>query len=112
MGPLIAGPMTPETPHCNPVSALVRPRICSGDNSLASAGSVGDQIISPNAKTTWLIHNIIAPAIIGKSGDIPTTPHEIDQIIPTAMRALYFDSRLSLRKTAGWNKTIEIVFAA
>ena len=44
---------------------------------------------------------MIAPAIRGKSGDIPTTPHDTDQIIPTAMSALYLDSRLSLRKTAG-----------
>jgi hypothetical protein len=34
---------------------------------------------------------MMAPAISGKSGDIPTTLHDIDQIIPTAMSALYFD---------------------
>lgn len=112
IGPLIAGPRTPETPHCKPMSALVLPRMCSGDKSFARAGIVGDQIISPKAKTIWLTQSIKAPAISGNNGEIPTTAQDIDQIIPTAMSALYFDSLLSLRRTAGWNKTIEIVLAA
>ena len=39
--PVIAGPKTPETLHCKLISALARPRICSGANSFARVGIVG-----------------------------------------------------------------------
>ena len=50
ISPATAGPAIPEIHHCKLVSALARPRICSGASSCVSAGLVGAWTISPNAK--------------------------------------------------------------
>ena len=110
--PATAGPITPETPHCMPINALVRPRKCSGESSLARAGDVGDQTISPNAKTIWLIESKIPATKSGASGATPTKIQESAQIKETETNARCFEMRVSNFKTSGCRTKIVTVFAA
>jgi hypothetical protein len=89
--PVMAGPKTPETDHCRLIQALARPRICSGANSLARVGIVGACTISPKANISWLTQIAIPDATIGRYGATPTKSHEIAQIIPIEISAVYFE---------------------
>ena len=110
--PATAGPITPETPHCIPINAFVRPRKCSGESSFASAGAVGDQTISPNAKTIWLIASKIPATKSGANGATPTNVQESAQIKETETKARCFEMRAINFKTSGCRTKIVIVFAA
>ena len=107
----MAGPITPETPHCIPISAFVRPRRCSGDNSFASAGAVGDQTISPNAKTIWLTESKMPATKSGANGVTPTKSHESAQINETETKARCFDIRDKNFRTSGCRIKMVTVFA-
>jgi hypothetical protein len=89
--PVMAGPKTPDTDHCKLIHALARPRICSGESSFARVGIVGACTISPKANTNWLTQIAIPDATIGRYGAIPTKSHEIAQIIPMEISAVYFE---------------------